>query len=135
MPIESGAPSEITKTFADGSGVDVSPDGKQLLFVTLTAGGQALMICELAACVPRPLASAAPVFLARWVLDGNAAGVLAEDQAMNLWIQPIDGQPRYQVTHFADDLRIWSAAWSGKRFALVRGRVKNDIVLFRGLGK
>ena len=136
VPIEGGAPSQLTKTFANPNGHDVTPDGKQLLFGTLAARGPALMICELAACVPQPLASVAPVGFPEWVLDGKAvAGVLAEDQAINLWIQPIDGKPRYQVTHFADDLHIWSAAWSGKRFALVRGRVKNDIVLFRGLGK
>ena len=53
----------------------------------------------------------------------------------NIWIQPIDGKPVYQLTNFTDGKTIGDFAWSrdGKRLAISRVSVTNDIVLFKGL--
>jgi hypothetical protein len=50
-------------------------------------------------------------------------------------VQPIDGSPRRQLTHFTDNRTITDFAWSrdGKRLAIARATVTNDIVLFKGL--
>jgi hypothetical protein len=52
----------------------------------------------------------------------------------NLWVQPIDGSPPHQLTHFPTDRTISSFAWSrdGTRLAIARELVTNDIVLFKG---
>jgi hypothetical protein len=49
----------------------------------------------------------------------------------------IDGKPPRQLTHFTDGRPIGTFAWSrdGKRLAIGRLTVTNDIVLFTGLGK
>jgi hypothetical protein len=50
-------------------------------------------------------------------------------------VQPLDGSARRQLTHFADDRTITDFAWSrdGRRLAISRNTVTNDIVLFKGL--
>jgi hypothetical protein len=52
----------------------------------------------------------------------------------NLWVQPFDGNPPHQLTHFTDRI-IEDFAWShdGKRLAIARTTTTNDIVLFKGL--
>jgi Tol biopolymer transport system component len=51
-------------------------------------------------------------------------------------IQRLDGGRPSQLTHFNDGM-IFAFAWSrdGKRLAVLRGTVSNDIVLFRGLNQ
>ena len=53
----------------------------------------------------------------------------------NLWIEPLDGKPARQLTHFTDDRQTADAAWSrdGKRLAIARTTQTSDIVLSRGL--
>jgi Tol biopolymer transport system component len=47
----------------------------------------------------------------------------------------LDGSTARQLTHFAADRTINDYAWSrdGKRLAVTRQSIGNDIVLFRGL--
>jgi hypothetical protein len=53
---------------------------------------------------------------------------------VRIWVQPLDGKPPHQLTHFTDRT-IGDFAWSrdGKRLAIARVTVANDIVLFKGL--
>ena len=55
----------------------------------------------------------------------------------NIWVQPLDGSKPRQLTHFTDERPIADYRWSrdGKRLAIARSSVTNDIVLFRGLKK
>jgi Tol biopolymer transport system component len=48
----------------------------------------------------------------------------------NLWLQPLAGGKRKQITNFSSD-RIYSFDWStdGKQLAVARGSSSNDIVL------
>jgi hypothetical protein len=51
-----------------------------------------------------------------------------------LLIQPLDGKPPHQLTHFTDRTGtdfVWSR--DGKRLAIARSTTTNDIVLFTGL--
>jgi hypothetical protein len=50
-------------------------------------------------------------------------------------VQPLDEKPAYQLTRFTDGRPIGAFAWSrdGKRLAVGRLAITNDIVLFKGL--
>lgn len=53
----------------------------------------------------------------------------------NLWALPVDGGAPRQLTRLTDSRPIGSFEWSrdGKRLALTRSTLTNDIVLFRGV--
>jgi hypothetical protein len=67
--------------------------------------------------------------------DGRGLAFVDGDTEANVWVQPLDGQPPHQLTHFNDGRTIVSFAWSrdGTRLAVARATVTNDIVLFKGL--
>jgi hypothetical protein len=73
--------------------------------------------------------------ISRWTPDGKGIAFYDVGSGGNLWVQPLDGSAPRQLTHFADDRTIGDFAWSrdGKRLAVVRFTVTNDIVLFRGM--
>ena len=53
----------------------------------------------------------------------------------NVWLRPLDGSSARQLTKFTDGATISDFAWStdGKRIAIGRMIISNDIVLFKGL--
>lgn len=55
-----------------------------------------------------------------------------DNNADNLWLQPLDGSLGKQVTQFKSE-RIADFHWSfdGAKLALVRGHVESDVVLMR----
>jgi hypothetical protein len=66
--------------------------------------------------------------------DGAALSYLAGTPA-NIWLQPLDGKPPRQLTHFTDPRPIADFAWSrdGNQLAIARTTTTNDIVLIKGL--
>ncbi len=138
VPIEGGQPTEIVKAFAGGQTVDVSPDGRRLVFLSSGArNGFTVVVCELPACTNRQdltlPANSRPVPL-RWTPDGQVAYL--DSRLGNIWGLPLDGSAPRQITHFTDRA-IASFAWSrdGSRLAVARMTTTNDIVLLRGLRK
>jgi len=132
VPIEGGAPTEIVKEFA--SGISVSLDGRSLLYSTEgEANRSALIVCDLPGCTNRRSIARPDGALFKWAPDGIAYRDAATQA--NLWLQPLDGSTARQLTHFAADRTINDYAWSrdGKRLAVTRQSIGNDIVLFRGL--
>jgi Tol biopolymer transport system component len=74
-------------------------------------------------------------FMMQWTHDGRAVTYPeVKDGVWNLWSQPIDGSPPKAVTNFTSD-QIFNFAWSqdGKRLAIARGTVTNDVVLVSNL--
>jgi Tol biopolymer transport system component len=69
----------------------------------------------------------------RWTPDGKAITYVDVNRT-NIWALPVDGGRPYQITRFTDR-SIAGYAWSrdGKRLAVVRATITNDIVLFKGL--
>jgi Tol biopolymer transport system component len=68
--------------------------------------------------------------------DNRALAYVDPRTQSDIWVQPLDGGPPRQLTHFpADGQEIWDFDWSadGKRLAVARARMASDIVLFRGL--
>jgi serine/threonine protein kinase len=67
------------------------------------------------------------------VPNANAlAYKISENGADNLWIQPLDGSPGHQLTHFPSE-RITDFHWSpdGKTLAVIREHDVADVVLLR----
>jgi Tol biopolymer transport system component len=139
VSIEGGSPVQVANLFAGAGAIDVSPDGKSLMFGTTGSGGSfQFVICELPTCTTRRvLAVPATSTLRRyrWTPDGRGiADILAPGS--NIWIVPLDGSPPHQLTHFTER-SIQDFAWShdGKRLAVARTTTMNDIVLVTGLKK
>lgn len=69
----------------------------------------------------------------QFTADGKfVAYPVFENGVDNVWIQPIDGSPGHQVTHFNSE-RILQFHWSpdGKRLGIVRGHTDSDVVLLQ----
>ena len=125
---------QVTTTFAGEGTLDISPDSKTIVFGWRDDQGRSInALCDLPACTS---GRSLPGFAGRrrWTPDGR--GIAYYDLATrNIWIQSLDGSAPRQLTHFTDDREIADFAWShdGKRLAISRVSVSNDIVLFRGL--
>ena len=96
-----------------------------------------LLVCDFPVCASRrtlTMPSSVPASV-RWTPDGRGIAYVDGDTQTNLWVQPLDGTPAHQLTQFTDGRTIPSFAWSrdGKRLAVARETVTNDIVLFKGL--
>ncbi|PWT83984.1 MAG: hypothetical protein C5B57_05675 [Blastocatellia bacterium] len=137
MPLAGGTPTEITNLTASVRSLDVSPDGGSLMFASLDERNQrVLVLCDFPACPTRRTLPGLPAFArARWTPDSRGVAYVDEATGTNIWILPLERQTPHQLTRFSDDRTITDFAWSrdGKRLAIVRATVTNDIVLFKGL--
>jgi eukaryotic-like serine/threonine-protein kinase len=61
--------------------------------------------------------------------------ILGEKNEENLWLQPLDGTPGRQITHFPSE-QIFEFGWSpdGKKLLVGRGHIESDVVLLRDTG-
>jgi len=132
VAIDGGPPTQLVNMFAYLP--DVSPDGKYLVFDAGDRGE--LRICDLPACANLRRFTTPPGGpISRWTPDGKGIAFYNEGGGGNLWVQPLDGSAPKKLTHFVDNRAITGFAWSrdGKRLAIARTTVTNDIVLFKGL--
>lgn len=133
VSIDGGNPEPLSKVF--GYFPDVSPDGKSVVFGASFTRGE-LGICELPGCTTvRSVKTARGGPISRWTPDGKGIAYADVGRGGNLWVQPLDGSAPRQLTHFTDERIIRDFAWSrdGKRLAISRATVTNDIVLIKGL--
>jgi eukaryotic-like serine/threonine-protein kinase len=132
VPVAGGTAREIFSGSGVSSIPSVSPDGRHLVFNTVTKERRLPIVCDLPDCTnPReqPFSMIEPI----WTPDGRGFAYLNEDDPANIWIQPIDGGSPRPLTHFTDR-RITSFAWSpdGKRLAASRATILSDLVLIKG---
>jgi hypothetical protein len=69
----------------------------------------------------------------RFTHDGKAVVYPFRDQeADNLWLQPLDGSPGKQLTNFKSE-HITEFHWSfdGSKLGLIRGHTDSDVVLLQ----
>jgi serine/threonine protein kinase len=117
---------------------DISPDGKLAAFATFTSvGAQKKQLALLPVDFPqntklvelqRPVPSLGAV---RFAHDGKAVIYpFREQDADNLWLQPLDGSPGKQITYFKSE-QITDFHWSfdGTKLGMVRGHTDSDVVL------
>jgi Tol biopolymer transport system component/tRNA A-37 threonylcarbamoyl transferase component Bud32 len=131
-PADGGTPRQVTNEFVEGVPARVSPDSRLLAF----SSGANWIMCQLPACSSRR-ALVVPTMNVRWTPDGRGIA-FAENRPPNLpnlWVQPLDGSPRRQLTRLTDETPIVDFAWShdGTRLAIARVKRTRDIVLFTGL--
>ena len=65
--------------------------------------------------------------------DGRAVAYpIAKNGVDNIWIQPRDGSPGRQITHFTSE-QIYSFHWSpdDKNLGILRGHTDSDVVLLQ----
>ena len=74
----------------------------------------------------------------KFTLDGRAVvyAISGEKNQYNLWLQPLDGKPGRQPTHFPSD-QIYGFGWSpdGKKLFVARGHTESDVILLRDTSK
>lgn len=138
VSVNGGKPEVIPGTSDFVSGASLSPNGKQLAFSSETGtGGVKVHLISVdgnskaagKTLIPNPRISATPAFTP----DGKALCYrITENGVANLWIQPLDGSPGRQLTHFAAG-SFTSFHWSpdGKTLGILRTSEQSDIVIFR----
>jgi Tol biopolymer transport system component/DNA-binding winged helix-turn-helix (wHTH) protein len=134
VPIEGGQAVPLGDMFAYVP--DVSPDGTSLLFGASPTTRGDLAICDLPDCTNvRAVKTPEGGLFSRWTPDGKGIAFIYLGGGGNLWVQPLDGSPQRQLTHFTDDRVIMDFRWSrdGTRLAVSRATGTDDIVLFKGL--
>jgi Tol biopolymer transport system component len=129
VPLAGGSPTKLS----DGAAAAISPDGRTLAFIAMGREQPSLFACALPGCTsPRAIASARFETAIAWTPDGRGVAFARDG---NLWVQALSGGEPRQLTRFTDARPIGSFRWSrdGKRLAITRSTVTNDIVLFKGL--
>jgi eukaryotic-like serine/threonine-protein kinase len=138
VPVNGGNSEAIPGTADFVSAASLSPDGKQLAFSSEggTGGVKVHLISVDASSkkpgktlTPDPRISATPAFTP----DGKALCYrITENGVANLWVQPLDGSPGHQLTHFTSGF-FTAFHWSpdGKTLGILRTSVQSDIVIFR----
>jgi Tol biopolymer transport system component len=140
VSIDGGKPERFGKETAEFSGYDIARDGKTVVLgtydfkaqkpnISLSSvdSGQVLRTFDYD---PRHQGQI------RFSPDGKGIVYAIREKGVdNLWLQPLDGGPGRQITHFPS-LKIYSYQWSpdGKSLALVRGDSPSDLVLIKDSG-
>jgi len=137
IPIAGGAPTVLVDSFAGF--IDTSLNGTSILVTTGEEPKVTVTLCELPACTARrtltPMPAPSNLLRTRFVPSGEGSAYIDAATQANVWVQPLDGTASRQLTHFNDGRVIDDFAWSpdGKRLAVARATVTNDIILFKGL--
>jgi Tol biopolymer transport system component len=138
IPIEGGSPETIVKFPSDPYAL--SPDGKTVATFEVRESDHVPMLVVYSVETgkksavefdPRGLPSLA------FMPSGKAILYLVREKGVdNLWVQPLDGTPRHQLTHFTAE-RIAGYAFSkdGAQLGLKRGHVESDAVLLRDFSR
>jgi serine/threonine protein kinase/Tol biopolymer transport system component len=133
--------SSVESAFLAGRGIGISPDGKTLVYVVglLNFGGPA-SIAKIAlldtATLRSPRMSDANPRISKGVQftpDGKSVAYPVKENGVdNVWVQPIEGTPGRQITHFKSE-QILSFHWSadGKKLGILRGHADSDVVLLQ----
>ena len=139
VSVDGGEPARLA--VVNGVCPAVSPDGRWIAFV-LRGRGERNRI----ALVPADGGEVTKTFDAelevnplsnnqkvQWTSDGRGISYVAlVGGVSNIWRQPVDGGPAFQVTRF-DSGRIFNFQYStdGRRMAVSRGTLNSDVVLVR----
>ncbi len=134
IPIEGGSPETIIKSPADP--YTLSPDGKTVAALDVREADHTVMLVLHSLLDGKKSAfefdQRGLVGLA-FLPSGKAVAYVVRKKGVdNLWIQPLDGTPRRQLTHFTAE-RIAGFAFSkdGSQLGIKRGHADSDAVLLR----
>ena len=133
--------SSVEGAFLAGRGIGISPDGKTLAYVvalTNTAGSTSadkIALLDLATLRSPRMFDANPRISkgVQFTADGKSVAYPVKDNGVdNVWVQPVEGTPGHQITHFTSE-QILSFHWSpdGKKLGILRGHTDSDVVLLQ----
>ena len=134
IPIDGGSAENVFD--AEAWSADLAPDNKTLVVLDANAANQKLAL-KLYSLDDKKFASheidqrAQPPM--RVMPDGKGVAYTVTEKGVdNIWVQPLDSRPFYQLTHFAaDKLQTFRFSRDGLRIALERGHTESDAVLLR----
>jgi eukaryotic-like serine/threonine-protein kinase len=138
VPLEEGKPERLSELPANV--IDISPDGKLAAFTTSafpsTPEKQLALVPVDSPQNARLLDLQRPVptlGAVRFTLDGEAVVYPFHDQdAENLWMQPLDSSPGKQITNFkSEQIRDFHWPFDGSKLGMVRGHTDSDVVLLQ----
>ena len=138
VPLEGGK-TEILSDLPGYGGSDISPDGKLAVFAanTLLAGTGKKQLALVPVDSPQNAKLLDLQHLAyppyRFTHDGKAVVYpLGDQDAENLWLQPLDGSPGKQITNFkSEQIKDFHWSFDGSKLGLVRGHTDSDVVLLQ----
>jgi eukaryotic-like serine/threonine-protein kinase len=147
VPLDgSGKPEPIPGTsiagaFLAGRGMGISPDGKTLVYLVEfvnpaePVGTAKIALLDLATLDKPRLLPVDPRISkgVQFTPDGKAIAYPITDNGVdNIWIQPLNGAPGHQITHFTSE-HIAAFHWSpdGKNLGVLRGHTDSDVVLLQ----
>jgi len=136
-----GGESQKVSSLPVAGNLEISPDGKTIIFPTLehagdhrprlalvdTGNGQTIKLLDF----ERP-----PNGYSRFTHDGKGIVYSVSEHGIdNLWLQPLDGSKGRQITNFASEEIGKSFHWSpdGSKLAVIRGHLDSDVVLIRDM--
>jgi eukaryotic-like serine/threonine-protein kinase len=135
VPLDGGKPERLSELPAYIA-FDISPDGKLAAFTTFASTASPKKQLALLSVdspqntklldLQRPSLGAV-----RFSHDGKAVVYAFRDEdAENLWLQPLDGSPGKQISRFKSE-HITDFHWSfdGSKLGMVRGHTDSDVVL------
>jgi len=139
VPIDGGSPETVVK-HAVGS-FSLSPDGTEIASFELRELDHKLMLridnAETQKMFYNDIDQRALPDDPSFAPDGKGVVyVIREKGVDNLWLQPLDGKPHHQLTHFKKD-RIFRFVFSpdGSQIAIETGDVESDAVLLHDESK
>jgi Tol biopolymer transport system component len=137
VPVDGGAPTQLSEALLTCGCVNVSPDGKYLAFQTqpTTGGAVVIKILDFETLQPVKMIERDPRAGGeiRYTSDGKTIGYpIRENGLYALWVSPVDGSPGHRVTEFETD-HIADFHWTpdGKTLGLLRTHNDSDVVLLR----
>jgi Tol biopolymer transport system component len=139
VPLDGGKPERLSELPVYG--FDISPDGKLAAFPTFVSPSSPKMQLALVPVdAPQNTKLLDPQRPVQGVMgvvgfthDGKAVVYPFRDQdADNLWLQPLDGSPGKQITNFkSEQIRDFHWSFDGSKLGMVRGHTDSDVVLLQ----
>jgi Tol biopolymer transport system component len=133
--------SSVEGAFLAGRGIGISPDEKTLAYVvaltniTGPISTDKIALLDVATLHSPRMFDANPRISkgVQFTPDGKSVAYPVKENGVdNVWVQPIDGTPGRQITHFNSE-QILSFHWSpdGKKLGILRGHTDSDVVLLQ----
>jgi serine/threonine protein kinase/Tol biopolymer transport system component len=132
--------SSVEGAFLAGRGIGISPDGKTVAYVVALSNTPGpsedkIALLDVATLRSPRMLDANPRISkgVQFTPDGKSVAYPVKKNGVdNVWVQPIDGTPGHQITHFNSE-QILSFHWSpdGKKLGILRGHTDSDVVLLQ----
>ncbi|MGB7846832.1 MAG: protein kinase [Candidatus Acidiferrum sp.] len=139
VSVEGGAPETVVKSPVGAIGL--SPDGKEIVSYEVRELDHKLMLrmdnVDTQQMTYSDIDQRALPHQVEYTPDGKAVVYVVREKGVdNLWLQPLDGKPHRQLTHFKEDKNFrFVFSPDGSKIAMQCGEVESDAVLLHDQSK